>query len=200
MRGLIRQIFEILVSTILLIYFQYIPLVGGFHMLVPLMFYIISLEWAYPDLLGAQIYLLLFSEGLLFGRMVVVIGCVIFLIACGQYLQKKGKVISTGFYSLVRHPQYLGISVVTLGLTLMCKQYRYHTVSNEALRFAWLIQTVGYILLAVFEEHYLLKEHQEKYRQYRQKVPFIFPIPYLPNILEPLISMMAFITISFLLV
>lgn len=164
-------------------------------MVVPLIVYLTGLEWTHPDF-----ELLLFSQELLGGRIVAIIGFAIFVTAFSQYLLKKGDVITSGLYSFVRHPQYLGIVVITLGLTVMCRQHRYHTVSDEALRFAWLIQTVGYILLAVYEEHALLKEHKKEYQQYKRRVPFLFPIPHLSNIPEPLVTMIILIIMSVLLV
>ena len=164
-------------------------------MVVPLIVYLTGLEWTHPDF-----ELLLFSQELLGGRIVAIIGFAVFLTAFSQYLLEKGDVITSGVYSFVRHPQYLGITVITLGLTVMCRQHRYHTVSDEALRFAWLIQTVGYILLAVYEEHALLKENRKGYQQYKRRVPFLFPIPRLSSIPEPLVSMIILIIMSVLLV
>lgn len=195
MRAFVRHVLETLVSAVLLVVQTFIPLGRGFHMVVPLIVYLTGLEWTHPDF-----ELLLFSQELLGGRIVAIIGFAVFLTAFSQYLLEKGDVITSGIYSFVRHPQYLGITVITLGLTVMCRQHRDHTVSDEALRFAWLIQTVGYILLALYEEHALLKEHTEEYQQYKRRVPFLFPIPCLSSIPEPLVTMIIFIIMSVLLV
>lgn len=195
MRAFVRHVLETLVSAVLLVVQTFIPLGRGFHMVVPLIVYLTGLEWTHPDF-----ELLLFSQELLGGRIVAITGFAVFLTAFSQYLLEKGDMITSGIYSFVRHPQYLGITVITLGLTVMCRQRRYHTVSDEALRFAWLIQTVGYILLALYEEHALLKEHKKEYQQYKRRVPFLFPIPRLSSIPEPLVTMIIFIIMSVLLV
>jgi len=194
----IRQVMETLGSAFLFA-FQYIPVAGPWMglMIFPLIIYISGLMWAHPDFLEAQITLLLFSERLLFGRIVAVTGLVIFLVAFVQFLRMKGKVITTGFYSVVRHPQYFGIVVMALGFSIMCIQFTGST--DPKVLYVWLIQVLGYVLLAAYEEQYLLKEHKREYRQYRDKVPFIFPSPRLTKIPEPLVSMVLAVIIAFLL-
>jgi len=193
----IRHLVETLISVFLFV-FQYIPVAGPWYgfMIFPLITYILGLVWAYPDFLDAQINLLLFSERLMFGRIVAVTGFMIFLMAFVQFLRKKGKVITTGIYSIVRHPQYFGIVVMTLGISIMSIQYR---GLDPRVLYVWLIQVLGYVLLAAYEERYLLSEHKTEYQQYKDKVPFVFPIPRLTKIPEPLVSMLISVIIAFLL-
>jgi len=194
----IRHMMETLVSAFLFV-FQYIPVAGPWMglMIFPLIVYISGLMWTHPDFLEAQINLLLFSERLLFGRIVAVTGFMIFLVAFVQFLRRKGKIITTGIYSVVRHPQYLGIMVITLGFSIMCIQFTGST--DPKVLYVWLIQVLGYVLLAAYEERYLLREHKKKYQQYREKALFIFPTPRLNKIPEPLVSMVLAMIIAFLL-
>ena len=194
----VRHMIETMISAFLFA-FQYIPVAGpwfGF-MIFPLIIYISGLMWAHPEFLEAQVNLLLFSERLMFGRIVAVTGFIIFLVAFVQFLRRNGKVITTGFYSVVRHPQYFGIVVMTLGFSIMSIQFTWR-VDPEVL-YVWLIQVLGYVLLAAYEEQYLLREHKKEYQQYRDKVPFIFPSPRLTKIPEPLVSMGLAVIIAFLL-
>jgi protein-S-isoprenylcysteine O-methyltransferase Ste14 len=196
--SIIRHVIETLVSLFLFV-FQHIPVAGPWFgaMTLPLITYILGLMWTEPELLEAQISLLLFSERLMFGRIVAVIGFAIFSIAIVQFLRKKGKVITTGIYSVVRHPQYFGIVVVTLGISIMSIQYsgRY----NAAVLYVWLIQVLGYVLLAAYEERYLLSEHKTEYQQYKNTVPSIFPLSCPTKIPEPLASMLISVVIACLL-
>jgi len=166
-------------------------------MIFPLIIYVSGLMWAHPDFLEAQINLLFFSERLIFGRIVAITGFIIFFVAFVQFLGRNGKVITTGLYSLVRHPQYFGIVVTTLGISITCIQFT-GSVNPEAV-YVWLIQVLGYILLAAYEEQYLLREHKREYQHYKAKVPFIFPTPLLTKIPEPLVSMILAVIIAFLL-
>lgn len=185
--GRIRHIIETLVTPFLFA-FQYIPGAGPWYgfMIFPLAVYISGLLWAYPEFLSAQINLLLFSERLMFGRIVAVTGFIIFLIACVQFLRRNEKVVTTWLYSVIRHPQYFGIVVMTLGISIMSIQY---SGNRPEIIYVWLIQVLGYILLAAYEGQNLLKEHEKEYQPYRQNVPFIFPIPHHTKIPEPLFSM-----------
>lgn len=97
------------------------------------------------------------------------IGLCIFLVATVQFFtrQKEG-FVTTGLYSWVRHPQYLGIIVATLGFTI--------TSERPMSWIAWLNLTFLYLLLANSEEKILKKKHEEKIQAYTQKVPFILPL------------------------
>lgn len=171
------------------------PAVGPFISLIflPLGFYLVAYLLMYPEYLGHNL-LLLFSTRALFGQIIAVAGLTIFIMACIQFLRKRGKLNKTGLYSTVRHPQYLGIMVMTLGMSVICIQLgNWHKALHT-----WLIQVLGYLLLARYEEHHLLKEYDEEYRQYRQRVPFIFPVPRLTKIPEPLFSMILALITAFL--
>lgn len=194
----IRNLMKTLCSALLFV-FQYIPGAGPWMgpMIFPLVLYVWGLIWAHPDFLEAQITLLFFSERLMFGRIVALMGLAIFLVAFRQFLRKKVKIITTGLHSLVRHPQYFGIIVMTLGFSIMCIQYR--PSANFEVLPIWLIQVFGYILLAAYEEHYLLMEHKKEYQQYRDKVPFIFPCPRITIIPDPIVSVILASIIAFLL-
>lgn len=160
------------IATTLLFLLQHIP-VGGFYglMCFPILFFLLSL--GHPIIVGTTISKLFFSEKLMLGRVIAVIGLAIFLMTGIQFLRKHGELIETRFYAVVRHPQYLGIIIMTLGITIMCLQYNKKLASVGA----WVIEVIGYILLARYEEGHLLKEYGEKYRQYMQRVPFIIPAP-----------------------
>ena len=141
----IRHLIETLASVFLFV-FQHIPVAGPWYglMIFPIITYISGLVWAHPDFLEAQINLLLFSQRLMFGRIVAVTGSIIFFVAFIQFLRSTGKVIMNGLYSVVRHPQYFGIIVMTLGVSIMCIQFR---GADPKVLCVWLIQVLGYVLL-----------------------------------------------------
>ena len=193
----IRRVIEGLASAFLFL-FQYIPVAGPWLglMAFPLATYIFGFFWSLPEFRGDQIYLLLFSPRLMFGRIVAIAGFVIFLIALVQFLKERGTLITGGLYSVVRHPQYLGIITMTLGLTIMAVQFRMST--DPKILYTWLIQVFGYFMLAGYEERHLLTEHEKEYPRYKQRVPFIFPIS-LNRIPEPLLALVTVLIVAFLL-
>lgn len=127
--GKIRHAIESIV-TVFLFLFQYIPLAGPWYgfMCIPLVTYVFSVLWL-SDSSEINLYPLFYSKRLMFGRIVAIAGFVMFLTAFIQYLHKRsyikkhGGFINSGFYSVLRHPQYFGIIVCTLGITIMCIQY-----------------------------------------------------------------------------
>lgn len=97
------------------------------------------------------------------------VGFFIFLVAFIQFLTKRKKgFVTTELYSKVRHPQYLGIILATLGFTF--------TGERPMAWIAWLNLTFLYLLLANSEEKILQKKYGEKLQTYKQQVPFILPL------------------------
>ena len=102
------------------------------------------------------------------GWILFAIGVCIFIVAFIQFLTKRREgFVTTGLYSKVRHPQYFGIIIATLGFTL--------TSERPMAWIAWLNLTFLYLLLASSEEKILQKKHAEETQKYMQQVPFIIP-------------------------
>ena len=72
-------------------------------------------------------------------------------------------VIDTGVYGVVRHPMYLGASLVFVGGALLLGSVCGLIVGLAA---------VGLIILRIFGEEKLLARDLEGYRAYREKVPY----------------------------
>lgn len=194
----IRHAVQSLISAFL-IFFQYVPAAGPWYgsMIFPLAVYFSSLALSHPEFLSAEISLILFSEKLFFGRMVTLVGFVIFLVACVQFLRRNRGIVTTGLYSLVRHPQYFGLIVMTLGTSIMC--FQFIGFGRFEVTYVWLMQVLGYVLLSLYEEQHLQKECEKEYAQYKKRVSFIFPIPSPHKIPEPILTLMTAAVIAFLL-
>ncbi len=81
----------------------------------------------------------------------------------------KGELVIDGVYGHVRHPQYLGILVLTSGMLVQW-------VTLPAL-LMWPILVVLYYRLAREEEKEVEEKFGEKYREYKRKVPMLLPLP-----------------------
>lgn len=77
------------------------------------------------------------------------------------------KVVTSGVYSRVRHPQYLAGILSHLGFSLLLSAYFSLAVSP-------VIFTV-YVLLSIKEEKELINEFGEEYFEYSERVPMIIP-------------------------
>lgn len=78
------------------------------------------------------------------------------------------QVITSGVFSIVRHPVYLGSIMTILGLTIM-------TLSLFSL-IIWLIIVIFYYYISHHEEKLLLARFGKEYEDYMKKVPMLFPI------------------------
>jgi protein-S-isoprenylcysteine O-methyltransferase Ste14 len=114
----------------------------------------------YPEL-GMRSPLHLLSVLMIFGGMV--------LIAVGWYkiYKAKGELVTNGIYAYVRHPQYLGIFLITSGFLL-----QWITIPT-AIMFPILVAI--YYRLAKEEEKELEKIHGDKYREYKLDVSMFVP-------------------------
>lgn len=71
------------------------------------------------------------------------------------------------FYRFIRHPLYLGWFLAFWGTPVMTLGHLLFALGMSS-----------YILIAiVFEERDLMRIHGEKYRQYREQVPMLVPVP-----------------------
>lgn len=99
-----------------------------------------------------------------------IIGLAIFLAAFASWimnLRRGGELLTSGVYRIVRHPQYLGMILLTLGITIR---------SLRPISFiAWNILLFSYLILASLEERDLLRIYGKKYREYTERTAFMMP-------------------------
>ena len=94
--------------------------------------------------------------------------------------RKKEGLVTSGPYRLVRHPQYFGIILSTLGLTSWSVWILNNTFGMGFLNplqtiGVWFIELLAYASLASIEELYLTKNYGEAFEDYRGQVPFLVP-------------------------
>lgn len=87
-----------------------------------------------------------------------------------KQVKGKGKVVKTGIYKWIRHPQYAGLLIIGIGMIL-----GWATLTSLLL---YPIMILMYVRLAKKEEKDMLEEFGEEYRTYMQStkrfIPFIF--------------------------
>lgn len=111
----------------------------------------------------------------------LVIGLIILVYSIAYLKLKKNEgLVTSGPYRLVRHPQYFGIVLSTIGLTSWSVWILTHTfgigfLSSSQTIGVWFIQLFAYIILASVEEVYLAKNHAEAFKNYSNQVPFLVP-------------------------
>jgi protein-S-isoprenylcysteine O-methyltransferase Ste14 len=106
--------------------------------------------------------------------------------------KKKEGLVTTGPYRIVRHPQYLGMIISTLGFTSWSLWWLQNTFGIGFLNPSqtiglWFGEIFAYIILAKIEENYLTKTLGESYENYRRQVPFLIPLYYTENTVNEII-------------
>ncbi len=94
-------------------------------------------------------------------------GLVIMGRAWKQIYKANGKLVTSGFYDRVRHPQYFGLFLVTVGMLI-----QWPTIVTAAM---WPILMLMYYRLARREEKEMESHFGDKYITYRQRVPMFWP-------------------------
>ena len=156
-------------------------------MSIPLLLYLITLVGAFPYSIASVVFTFFVISGyFIFERVLIIVGLSIFLYST-YFLRKEQRngLVTTGPYKYVRHPQYLGILLFTIGLTswsFVIAATTYGVTFWQAiLGFyfdpikIWYAEFVLYILVALIEETHLTKKFGEEYKKYRVKTPFLIP-------------------------
>ena len=101
-------------------------------------------------------------------KFIRIMGSVLFVCGMGSFLIsaiqvythkffRKGAVLK-GLYSIVRHPQYLGLGIAGIGLSILWPRFLVVVL--------WLIMVAIYYFLAKDEEKRMLRDYPETYKEY----------------------------------
>lgn len=80
---------------------------------------------------------------------------------------RSEKIISSGVYSIVRHPQYLGGLLTHIGISLLLSAW--YSLSSAPLMVTLIF------LISKKEEKELIREFRREYEAYKEKVPMFIP-------------------------
>jgi protein-S-isoprenylcysteine O-methyltransferase Ste14 len=191
---------------------QSLPALGGWVGLMTLPFatylimFFMNLPVSLVDVLSAFFapFPILIPE-----RAFIIIGLFL-LVYSVAYLRIKRKVglVTSGPYRLIRHPQYLGMILTTLGLTswsvwILNNTFGVGFLSPSQTICVWFIELLAYIFLAHIEELFLSRNYGKIFSDYRSQVPFLIPflktnrkdLDILVSVLIPIIPL--FVLINF---
>lgn len=103
----------------------------------------------------------------LFGGLVMGLGLLIMSKGWKLIHEAKGELVTTGIYKKVRHPQYSGLFLITIGMLI-----QWPTLITLLM---WPILMFAYYRLAIREEIEVVSIYGESYSVYRQNVPAFIP-------------------------
>ena len=99
---------------------------------------------------------------------VIIGGLVIMGKAWKQIHKANGEMVTSRLYRLVRHPQYSGLFLITVGFLI-----QWPTIITVVM---WPILMLMYYRLARREEREMEMKFEAKYTEYKQRVPMFVPL------------------------
>jgi protein-S-isoprenylcysteine O-methyltransferase Ste14 len=96
-------------------------------------------------------------------NIIILSGILLIILGWKQIHNAKGQLVTTGIYRHVRHPQYLGFLLITLGMNVL-----WTTITTLLL---WPIMVILYYRLAKIEDEEMEKRFGEEFRKYKRTVP-----------------------------
>lgn len=104
------------------------------------------------------------------GSVLFVTGMAIFFICAIQVYAykflKKGTALK-GLYSLIRHPQYVGLGIAGIGLSVLWPRFLVAVL--------WLVMILLYYFLSKDEERRMLKQYPDTYKDYMEHTGMFLP-------------------------
>ncbi len=132
----------------------------------PLLVFLLAPLVEIPSLHGARH--ILGHAGPILGTWLSLLGVVLVVLGWKRIHVAEG-LVTDGVYRFVRHPQYTGLLLFTLGWLL-----HWPTVLTLLL---WPILAMAYVWLARREEQELASAFGDAYRGYSERTPRFFPLP-----------------------
>lgn len=111
----------------------------------------------------------------------ILVGLLIFLLGIATWLYGKMEgrtILDFWVYKYSRHPQYLGFLIFTYGLMIRASNGGiYFEGSLTFPSLPWLISALVVVCVALWEELEMLESGGEAFRSYRDRTPFMLPLP-----------------------
>jgi len=107
------------------------------------------------------------SSGMSVGLVITGLGLLLVIAGWRYIYRSKEEIVIKGVYSYVRHPQYLGLILVTLGWLV-----HWPTIPTAAM---WPIIVIMYYRLARKEESEMEERFGDRYLLYKENVPMFIP-------------------------
>lgn len=104
------------------------------------------------------------------------------LVYSAVYLRrhKRAGLLTSGPYRVVRHPQYLGMILSTLGFTswsvwILTNTFGIGFLTPAQTIAVWFLELFAYVAIASIEDHELHRRYGLSFEHYKRRVPFLIP-------------------------
>ncbi|MCW4019322.1 MAG: isoprenylcysteine carboxylmethyltransferase family protein [Candidatus Bathyarchaeota archaeon] len=129
-----------------------------------------TLEFLLSGAIGQELFYTVFTFFIFPATALIMVAGVLLIVFGWRDIHKgkaKDQLVSTGIYARIRHPQYLGFLLLTLGMNL-----EWTTIFTFML---WPVLVIMYYRLAKEEDTENLEQFGEEFRKYRENVPGFLP-------------------------
>jgi protein-S-isoprenylcysteine O-methyltransferase Ste14 len=117
---------------------------------------------------GEQLFYQLFLGVIVpVSNVIIITGMLLVIFGWTKIYNAKNSLVTTGIYKHVRHPQYLGFLLITLGMNVL-----WVTFSTLAL---WPVLALLYYRLAKEEDKQMEQKFGKQYTEYTKSVPMFIP-------------------------
>jgi hypothetical protein len=127
-----------------------------------------TIQYLLAGLIGENLFALIFHMIILpISNIIMLTGILLIIFGWRRIFKAKRELVTTGIYAYIRHPQYLGILLLTFGMSV-----QWLTIPTL---FMWPFLVFLYYRLAKKEAAEMEEMFGEEYRKYEQKVPMFIP-------------------------
>lgn len=100
-------------------------------------------------------------------NVIIITGMLLVIFGWTTIFKSKNQLVTTGIYNYIRHPQYLGVLLITFGMNIL-----WVTFSTLIL---WPVLAFLYYRLAKEEDKQLTENFGEEFIKYKNNVPMFIP-------------------------
>lgn len=115
-----------------------------------------------------EFLLYMYRIGMPLGSLITLLGILLIGLGWREVYRARDQLATRGIYSYLRHPQYLGLVLVTAGWLV-----HWPTLPGLVM---WPILVLLYYRLARQEDRYLAEKFGQEYWVYAEKTPMLFPL------------------------
>ncbi len=115
-----------------------------------------------------QFMLYMYRIGMPLGSLITFLGVLLIVLGWREVYRARDSLATGGIYRYLRHPQYLGILLVTAGWLV-----HWPTIPGLVM---WPVLVVLYRRLARSEDAYLAQKFGEAYQEYANRTPMLLPV------------------------
>ena len=186
---------------------QFLPALGIWFglMSIPLIGFI-ALMFQYPIIVDSAIQIIFIDH--YHGKSVFMLGFIFLIFSFIFQIYNRKLLIEKGPYKYFKHPQYIAICLMTLGLTILCYNFyssslipfTLESINKTWIAITWIIEVFLYVGLAEIENYSLKARYGNNYLDYAKSVQKRWEMGKIFNETETRIVVLAILlTCSFLL-